>query len=56
MKATLISLGVFALFLASCQTSSIAYKAYGPVSVDTTQALTLDESIHKNTARYAQST
>jgi hypothetical protein len=45
MKATLISLGIFTLFLYSCQTSSIAYKAYGPVAVDTTQALTLDEML-----------
>ncbi len=45
MKATLISIGILALTLTSCKSSSIAYKAYGPVAVDTTQALTLDEML-----------
>ena len=45
MKGTLLSLGLFALALSSCKSTSVAYKAYGPVSVDTTQALTLDEML-----------
>jgi len=45
MKATLISIGIFAITLTSCKSSSISYKAYGPVIVDTTQALTLDEML-----------
>ena len=45
MKGTLLSLGLFTLALSSCKSTSVAYKAYGPVSVDTTQALTLDEML-----------
>lgn len=45
MKGTLLSLGLLALALSSCKSTSVAYKAYGPVSVDTTQALTLDEML-----------
>lgn len=47
MKFTLISLGIFVLSLTSCQTAAIAYKAYGPVTVDTTQALTLDQMLDR---------
>ena len=45
MKGTLLSLGLFTLAISSCKSTSVAYKAYGPVSVDTTQALTLDEML-----------
>ncbi|MFM6946135.1 MAG: DUF4920 domain-containing protein [Flavobacteriales bacterium] len=45
MKRILFAIGLTALALTSCKSSSIAYKSYGPVSVDTTQALTLDEML-----------
>lgn len=45
MKRFFFTLAVTSLVLVSCKQSKLAYKAYGPVSIDTTQALTLDEMI-----------
>lgn len=47
MKHFVIAIAILATALISCKSSSIAYKAYGPVSVDSTQAITLDEMLSR---------
>ena len=47
MKIFYIAIAAVSLSLTSCNSSKIAYKHYGPVAVDSTQALTLDEMLLK---------
>ena len=43
MKKILLPLSLAALLFTSCNSSKIAYKHYGPVAVDSTQAVSLDQ-------------
>lgn len=45
MKKILFPLSLAALLLTSCNSSKVAYKHYGPVAVDSTQAVTLDQML-----------
>ena len=45
MKIFFVAVAALALTLSSCKNSQIAYKHYGPVAVDSTQALTLDQML-----------
>ena len=45
MKKFLVPVAIAALCLTSCKTSKIAYKHYGPVAVDSTQAVSLDQML-----------
>jgi hypothetical protein len=45
MKKILLPLSLAALLFASCNSSKIAYKHYGPVDVDSTQAVSLDQML-----------
>ncbi len=45
MKKFLAPVAIAALCLTSCKTSKIAYKHYGPVAVDSTQAVSLDQML-----------
>jgi hypothetical protein len=47
MKIFYVAIAAIGLALSSCNSSKIAYKHYGPVAVDSTQALTLDEMLLK---------
>ena len=45
MKKILLPLSLAALLFTSCNSSKIAYKHYGPVAVDSTQAVSLDQML-----------
>ena len=45
MKKILFPLSLAALLFTSCNSSKIAYKHYGPVDVDSTQAVSLDQML-----------
>lgn len=45
MKIFFVAVAALAFTLTSCKSSQIAYKHYGPVAVDSTQALTLDQML-----------
>ena len=45
MKKILLPLYLAALLFTSCNSSKIAYKHYGPVAVDSTQAVSLDQML-----------
>lgn len=45
MKKFLAPIAIVTLVLASCNNSKIAYKQYGPVAVDSTQAVSLDQML-----------
>ena len=45
MKKILFPLSLAALLFTSCNSSKIAYKHYGPVAVDSTQAVSLDQML-----------
>ena len=47
MKRFILPLATACLFFTGCTTSKIAYKQYGPVAVDSTQAITLDAMLLK---------
>lgn len=45
MKLFFIAVAAVAFSLTSCKSTKIAYKHYGPVAVDSTQAVSLDEMV-----------
>jgi hypothetical protein len=45
MKIFYLAVAALSLSLTSCKSTQIAYKHYGPVAVDSTQALTLDQML-----------
>lgn len=45
MKKIILPFAAACLIFTSCSTSKVAYKHYGPVAVDTTQAITLDDML-----------
>lgn len=51
MKKIFFPLSLASLFFASCTSSKVAYKHYGPVAVDSTQAISLDQMLLAFTAQ-----
>lgn len=45
MSKFLVPFAIATLFLTSCNSSKIAYKQYGPVAVDSTKAITMDQML-----------
>lgn len=44
-QSSLFALSLLVFFIAGCSSSKVAYKHYGPVAVDSTQALSLDQML-----------